>query len=567
MGILRTNEISGLETPTPVTGSVVFDGTGDYLQLSDSGDWDFGTGDFTIESWVYLTADNVNYGLASTAVFNASGWTFELNGGLQGGYFGFMPAPYQNRVESPANSYEANTWTHLAITRQSGTLYMFSNGNLVSTTTGFTYDITNGQVLTVGQYGPGWDARYYFDGYISNFRILKGTALYTSDFTPPVHELQRIGDTVLLCCNNPDSAGAEATGKTITVNGDAAASTFSPGLTRDFTSGTQFQGVAKFDTQGYFVPPSGTTEQRGRGRGIQGGGYVATPGQTYVNSIFYYEISSTGNAVDFGDLLNTPGHAGTVGSTTRGVFAGQSQPAVANTIQFVTISTTGNAVNFGDMTDTKWASGGAGSSTRGLFAGGRQPSYQATIDYITIAALGDAADFGDLTAPNHEMAAASSPTRAVFAGGSAPGSSPTITNKIDFVTIATLGNATNFGDLLATRKNMGGVASQTRMCIGGGLNPSLEQSIEYLTIATTGNTQTFGDLTGSEGRWGCGGTSNSARGVFGGGYDPSPATISLNTMDYITIASTGDAKDFGDIGTSSGANIAQGLSDSHGGLS
>ncbi|MHA2404666.1 MAG: hypothetical protein ACXADH_16825, partial [Candidatus Kariarchaeaceae archaeon] len=304
-----------------------------------------------------------------------------------------------------------------------------------------------------------------------------------------------------------------------------------------------------------------------RGRGIQGGGYVATPGQTYVNSIFYYEISSTGNAVDFGDLLNTPGHAGTVGSTTRGVFAGQSQPAVANTIQFVTISTTGNAVDFGDMTDTKWASGGAGSSTRGLFAGGRQPSYQATIDYITIAALGDAADFGDLTAPNHEMAAASSPTRAVFAGGSAPGSAPTITNKIDFVTIATLGNATDFGDLLATRKNMGGVASQTRMCIGGGLNPALEQSIEYLTIATTGNTQTFGDLTGSEGRWGCGGTSNSARGVFGGGYDPSPATISLNTMDYITIASTGDAKDFGDIGTSSGANIAQGLSDSHGGLS
>ena len=104
-------------------------------------------------------------------------------------------------------------------------------------------------------------------------RILNGTALYTSEFTPPVHELEVIGDTVLLCCNNPDSAGAEGTGKSITVNNDAAASTFSPGLTRDFTSGTEFQGVTVFDTQGYFVPPSGTTEQRGRGRGLFGGGF------------------------------------------------------------------------------------------------------------------------------------------------------------------------------------------------------------------------------------------------------------------------------------------------------
>ena len=555
MGILRTNEISGLETPTAVTGSVSFDGTGDNLSFSLSSGG-LGSGDFTLEYFVYqntLSDYQTHFGVSR----GVNG--FNVGTDASGDFVLYSASARQIEV---VGAITTGRWYHWAFVRSGSTLTGYLDGRAIDSYS--SSENFSGTTCTIGSLESNSE---YTNGYISNFRILKGTALYTSDFTPPVHELQPIGDTVLLCCNNPDSAGAEATGKTITVNGDAAAATFSPGLTRDFTSGTQFEGVAKFDTQGYFVPPSGTTEQRGRGRGIQGGGYVATPGQTYVNSIFYYEISSTGNAVDFGDLLNTPGHAGTVGSTTRGVFAGQSQPAVANTIQFVTISTTGNAVNFGDMTDTKWASGGAGSSTRGLFAGGRQPSYQATIDYITIAALGDAADFGDLTAPNHEMAAASSPTRAVFAGGSAPGSSPTITNKIDFVTIATLGNATDFGDLLATRKNMGGVASQTRMCIGGGVNPALEQSIEYLTIATTGNTQTFGDLTGSEGRWGCGGTSNSARGVFGGGYDPSPATISLNTMDYITIASTGDAKDFGDIGTSSGANIAQGLSDSHGGLS
>ena len=78
----------------------------------------------------------------------------------------------------------------------------------------------------------------------------------------PQEKLQPIGDTVLLCCNNSTSATAEATGKTITVNGNAVASTFSPGLVRDFTYGTQFDGVSRFDTQGYFVPPSGNTQNR-----------------------------------------------------------------------------------------------------------------------------------------------------------------------------------------------------------------------------------------------------------------------------------------------------------------
>ena len=149
-------------------------------------------------------------------------------------------------------------------------------------------------------------------------------------------------------------------------------------------------------------------------------------------------------------------------------------------------------------------------------------------------------------------------------GGSAPGGS--ISNLIDYVTIATTGNALDFGDLTSTRKVSAGVASQTRMCVGGGVNPGLDQGIEYLTIASTGNAQEFGNLTGSEGRWGLGGTSNSIRGVFSGGYDPSPASA-LNTMDYITIASTGNANDFGDIGTSSGVAFAMGLSDSHGGIS
>jgi hypothetical protein len=104
------------------------------------------------------------------------------------------------------------------------------------------------------------------------------------------------------------------------------------------------------------------------------------------------------------------------------------------------------------------------------------------------------------------------------------------------------------------------------MVMGGGTNPALLQSIEYITIPTTGNSVSFGDLTGSEGRWGMSGMSNSIRGVFAGGYDPSPSTTSLNTMDFVTIASTGNAQDFGDVNGSNGLFFGQSCSDSHGGL-
>ena len=110
-------------------------------------------------------------------------------------------------------------------------------------------------------------------GYISNFRIVKGHVLYDGTFTPPKHALEPIPGTVLLACNNPDSVTASESaligkGLTLTASGNPTFVTENPGLSRDFTYGTEFRGVTTFDTQAYFVPPSGTTEQRGRGRGV-----------------------------------------------------------------------------------------------------------------------------------------------------------------------------------------------------------------------------------------------------------------------------------------------------------
>lgn len=265
MGILRTNTVSGLETPTPVTGSVVFDGSGDYLEIPNSSDLEFGNNSFTIEAWLYPVASGgsnfnifYNKGVALQCYWKSDTNKIEVYADSNN------TSNYDilNSLNTPSGSIISGQWTHIAIVRNINVFQIYLNGIASGSSITSSASIgSNSNGVTIGDYKPQL-SNYEFNGYISNLRILKGTALYTSNFTPPTRELQPIGDTVLLCCNNSTSATAEATGKTITVNGNAAASTFSPGLVRDFTYGTQFDGVSKFDTQGYFVPPSGNTQNR-----------------------------------------------------------------------------------------------------------------------------------------------------------------------------------------------------------------------------------------------------------------------------------------------------------------
>jgi hypothetical protein len=542
MGILRTDTISGLETPTPVTGSVSFDGSGDYLSLASSNDFAYGTYDFTWEGWFYVeNFDSGKYildhgtNVGIIEIFSSSGKMIYYNATTGAG---------SSLYTTGFGTISINTWHHFAAVRNGGTTFLYLNGNL-STSASDGHNYNGSTSLNIGRYGG--DSNY-FSGYISNLRLLKGTALYTSNFTPPTRELQPIGDTVLLCCNNPDSAGAEATGKTITVNGDAVASTFSPGLTRDFTYGTQFDGVSRFDTQGYFVPPSGTTEQRGRGRGLFGGGYISSG----LNTIEYVTISSTGNAQDFGDLTDGRYKVSSLASSTRGLFAGgwDGLPNF-NIIDYVTIATTSNAVDFGDLTAEKRNSSGLSNSTRGIIAGGETPAATNVIDYVTIASLGDAATFGELITSGQSLSGGvSSPTRGVFGGGS-----PGITT-LQYITIATTGNAQNFGDLTVSKQVGNACSSATRGIFGG----AQDNTIDYITISSLGNAQDFGDMFVDRALYGA--TSNSIKGIFGGGRK---TPTNYNTIDFVTIATTGNAQDFGDL--TQVKYYVDATSDSHGGLS
>ena len=134
------------------------------------------------------------------------------------------------------------------------------------------------------------------------------------------------------------------------------------------------------------------------------------------------------------------------------------------------------------------------SPTRGIISGGRnQPSNTAlnSIDFITIATTGNATDFGDLTVARFANQSCSNSTRGlIFAGNN-----PSDTNVIDFITIASIGNAVDFGDTIeALEYPLGAVASPTRGVLGGGLNPSAVNTIQFVEIATTGDAKDFGDL-------------------------------------------------------------------------
>ena len=296
----------------------------------------------------------------------------------------------------------------------------------------------------------------------------------------------------------------------------------------------------------------------GGARGVFGGGTPST------NVIDYVNISSTGDAIDFGDLIDPTQSASTCSSSTRGVFGGGNvfplSPPRTNVIQYITISSTGDAQDFGDLSIDKNNLASCSNSTRGVFGGGVTPTPATTvlntIEYITISSTGDAIDFGDLSANTASIGACSSSTRGVFGGA----------YNAEYITISSAGNASDFGDLTQARAGLGACSNSTRgIFAGGNYNPGSglvrANIIDYVTIATLGNAQDFGDL--SVGKTTVGACSSSTRGVFGGGFF-SPPTTRSNVIEYVNIMSTGNAVDFGDLTV--GRNNAGGLSNGHGGL-
>ena len=333
------------------------------------------------------------------------------------------------------------------------------------------------------------------------------------------------------------------------------------------TEGVVLDGGLHFRSLNYMTLPKGDTSQRGRGRAVIFAGYQSSPGAR-TSEIVYFDIATGGNSLRFGDLAIDQGYSGgAVASSTRAVYGGGGvSPGID--ITYVTIASTGNSIDFGADRNASKGKGsyapGCGNQTRGIFISSQNyPAYYGNTDFVTIATTGTCTDFGDNTNTRYGGAASASSTRAVYSGGVVGATSPG-TNTISYATIATTGSWADFGDLSngsGGYRYTNGSSSATRGLIYGGNFPGDGNEIDYITIGTLGNSVDFGDAIKSGTHRG--GFSNTIRGGAAGGYYPA---ADFNTIEYVNIATTGNGIDFGDMTITRAYNMGT-TSDSHGGLS
>ena len=568
MANLRTNNLSGEQGQNAYRGSVLLESaSSSRISVTNTTGLDFGTDQFTIEFWIYLLKEppvNKNIFARSTSASNTTGMIMWFDGN---GHLEFDSIHGVSGAVHTGAAIGNHMWHHIAVTRDSSNnTRLYLNGVNKASASNDTSNIVGATNLQIAS-NIGADG-YYNDAYISNFRMVKGTAIYsgTTDFTPPQSELTVVDGTILLCCQDSNDPSQDATDKTVTGFGNLATAGYlgtQPKVIPPFgvDAGNTFGGPIQQSTQGYMYFPTGRTEERGGSRGVCAGGSDPSGRD---NDISFIDIQSQGNAIDFGDLsINSHNTAG-FSSKTRAIFSLgyiDASPNVSNTLEFITMMTQGNATDFGDVSVTVYEAGAASNDTRGLIAGGYNASplnNVTNIDFVTIASLGNGSDFGDLTLGRRGLQGCGSPTRSVFASGYQQPDTGTKTNVIDFVTIATAGNAQDFGDLTSQRWGTSACADSTRGVFSGGLTPSDLNVIDFITIATTGNATDFGDLTEGFGRGSS--TSNSIRGVNFHGIDPY-----ANTIGFVIIQTTGNEVDFGD-NTYSSHGQGSG-STAHGGLS
>ena len=227
--------------------SVFFDGDDDKLTLAATSDFAFSTGDFTIECWALRLEDNDAYsrlmhfgpywssndavGLCFDDGDHANKITFSSYNNLNQG-----DVPANGRVLISSSSVVSDVWYHVAVTRSSGTFRLFIDGTLEDTDSSITSrSLESSSTNTLAIAGTvDRMVSEPFDGRISNVRVTKGQALYTSSFTPAnvnfttTSEGASASNVKLLCCNDSSATGSSVTPGTITAAGAPSVSSINP---------------------------------------------------------------------------------------------------------------------------------------------------------------------------------------------------------------------------------------------------------------------------------------------------------------------------------------------------
>ncbi len=296
------NATQGSFTPYGSNWSNYFDGSGDYLSVPSSSSLNFGTGDWTVECWVYISTRTTSYPLifgnnrgawttdalaltasnADSASYNDK-FVFAWN---NGGFSSPSAGTSQLLVANVTNSL--GTWYHFAVVRNGTSIRMYRNGAEVASATvsaaaTFSWGF-NGSLIG----GGNWDgAGGYMNGYVSNLRVTS-SAVYTSAFTPSTTPLTAITGTVYLTCQSNRFRDNSSTALTVTANGDAKVSDFGPfspaypGISYNQSDIQYWSGY--FDGSGdYLTVPSNTAFAYGTGDfTVEGWLYKAASGTTVV---------------------------------------------------------------------------------------------------------------------------------------------------------------------------------------------------------------------------------------------------------------------------------------------
>ena len=231
---------------------------------------------------------------------------------------------------------------------------------------------------------------------------------------------------------------------------------------------------------------------------------------------------------------------------------GSSGPIIAGVS---TVTSTSHMVMPSGPTEMR---GGRG---RGIAAGGEGPAYLSSMDFVEIASTGNATDFGDMSQAKRNLTGASSSTRGVILGGTIPSSPNFASINIEFTTISSAGGTNDFGDLVGgNAKDCAGVTSDIRGFACGATQQSTYgnygNSIEFVTIASTGDSTEFGDLAhpGKQLNAGC---ESPTRGIILGGYrgNTTADSVTTNTIQFIIFATQGNSELFGNL-TQSARNVS-----------
>ena len=649
MANLRTNNLSGEGGRNAIDGSVFFDGSS-KLSVPNSADVRLGSNDFTIEAWVRFGSPAGDWDTI-LGMWDASNTrrTYTLQRKNSDGHLYLYVSPdggSSNWAFANGGNLTTGDWHHVAGVRDGNTLRVYINGVEVdnSSFSGTVYNNTT-DALFIGDV-EATDTNN-FNGYISNVRICNGHCLYPNGttFTPPAqkltsHYITDDNKTVLLCCQDSDNPLQEATGKTVTaygglVKGDDTELITNSGFTSDISgwtaSGVQwshssgalmhfgngntqrniFQDVTTVIGNRYVFRVEASSAEANTAywqiigdSDIAGNNYIAdnnnaapleyvyyfTANSTTTKIRFYsYDSSNSSNVRSYwykASLKLAPqGEAPKVlppfgtdaGNTFDGAIAMNSSAYMCFPTGRTEERGRGRVVIFGDNANNTYiemSSGGiaqlfglsnfliagqhasCSSTTRAVRMNGYSPSTAPiacnVMEFVTIATQSNATDFGDSTRACRYNTGFGSPTRGINANGNTPGD----VNAIDYITIASAGDATDFGDLNTFTGTLAGSTSNSIRGLISGYSPGNNHT-EYVTIATTGNGQEFGEATvAMQGRKGA---ASSTRALFASGYSQ-PTFNVINTIDYFTISTLGNAVDFGDLTVATGG--AGGTSDS-----